>query len=200
MGTVAGAGIYPTGTNATATATAKASYVFLNWTENGIPVSVSPTYSFTVLSARNLRANFAAGFTIGTTSSFGPGGTVSGAGNYATGSQVTMVATPADGYRFTGWTEGGALVSSSSSYAFTATANRTLVAHFVPIVGITRSPAGVLSIAWPASAAGWILQESPDLSPPSWVNSTLPITTNGTHNQVSVINPTGQLFFRLAQP
>ena len=200
MGTVAGAGTYPTGTGVTATATAKAGYVFLNWTENGAPVSALPAYSFTLLAARNLRANFAAGFTVGANPSFGPGGTVSGAGNYATGSPVTLVATSADGYRFSGWTEGGTLVSSSSSYVFTASANRTLVANFVPIVGITSSPAGVLTIAWPESATGWVLQESPDLNPASWVTSTLPITPSGGLNHMAISNPAGCRFFRLAKP
>ncbi|RJP35091.1 MAG: hypothetical protein C4536_01435, partial [Actinobacteria bacterium] len=41
-------------------------------------------------------------------------------------------ATPnvAGGYHFTGWTEGGTEVSTSLIYSFTATADRTLVAHF----------------------------------------------------------------------
>jgi hypothetical protein len=200
MGTAAGAGIYPTGTSATATATAKASYVFLNWTENGIPVSVSPTYSFTVLSARNLRANFEAGFTIGATSSFGPGGTVSGAGSYATGSQVTLVASSAVGYQFTGWTEGGSLVSRDLNYAFTATATRSLIANFVPVLTIANLEPNPLRIAWPASAVGWVLQESPDLGSVNWVNSTLPITTSGGQNQITIPDTIGQRFFRLAKP
>jgi hypothetical protein len=36
------------------------------------------------------------------------------------------------GYNFVNWTEGGAVVSSSAIYTFTAGANRTLVANFVP--------------------------------------------------------------------
>ena len=200
MGTVAGAGTYPTGTGVTATATAKAGYVFLNWTENGTPVSASPAYSFTLLAPRNLLANFAAGYTVGASSSFGPGGTVSGAGGYATGGQVTLVATSADGYQFTGWTEGGTLVSGNSSYSFSASANRALVANFLPILGIDNATPGTLGFAWPASASGWILQESPDLNPASWVNSAQPIITSGSQNQVSIPNPTGHLFFRLAKP
>jgi hypothetical protein len=153
-----------------------------------------------VLSARNLRANFAAGFTIGASSSFGPGGTVSGAGNYATGSQVTLVASSAVGYQFTGWTEGGTLVSRDPNYAFTATAARSLIANFVPVLTIANLEPNPLSIAWPASAIGWVLQESPDLSSVNWVNSTLPITTSGGQNQITITDPIGQRFFRLAKP
>jgi hypothetical protein len=44
------------------------------------------------------------------------------------------------------------------------------------------------------------LQESPNLSPASWVNSTLPITTSGGQKQIFIPNPTGSLFFRLVKP
>lgn len=200
MGTVAGANTYVIGTSVTATATAKPGYVFVNWTENGTPVSNSPGYTFTLLSSRSLLANFAVGFTVATSSSFAPGGSVIGAGGYATGGIVTLVATPAAGYQFKSWTENSTVIGSSASYSFSATANRALVANFVPIVGITASTPGALGFAWPASATGWVLQESPDLSPASWVNSALPITTSGGQNQVSFSNPTGSLFFRLARP
>jgi hypothetical protein len=200
MGTVAGTGTYPTGTGVTATATAKAGYVFLNWTENGAPVSTSPGYSFTLLAARNLRANFAAGFTVGASSSFGPGGTVSGAGNYATGSQVTLAATPAEGYRFTQWSENGGVISSSTIVTFTITANRTLVAHFVPIMAVVGLAPDTLGFAWPASAIGWVLEESTDLATSTWIASPLTVTTAGGQHQIIIPHPTGSRFFRLAHP
>jgi hypothetical protein len=43
-----------------------------------------------------------------------------------------VVASANAGYNFVNWTEGGAVVSSSASYTFTASANRSLVANFVP--------------------------------------------------------------------
>jgi hypothetical protein len=200
MGTVAGAGTYPTGTGVTATATAKAGYVFLNWTENGTPVSAVPAYSFTILAARNLRANFAAGFTIGASLSFGAGGTVSGAGNYASGGQVTLVATPADGYRFTHWSENGGLTSSSARLQFAATANRTLVAHFVPILSVTTPAPDTLGFAWPASATGWVVEESTDLAAGAWLASPLTVTNTGGQSQITIPHPTGSRFFRLVHP
>ncbi|MDP3848988.1 MAG: InlB B-repeat-containing protein [Luteolibacter sp.] len=200
MGTVAGAGTFIIGSSVTATATAKPGYVFLNWSEAGNIVSTTPAYTFTLLNQRTLLANFAAGFTVTTTPSFAPGGSVSGGGGYATGGVVTLLATPATGYRFTGWSESGAMVSASNSISFNATANRTLIANFVPIVGIVNTTPGMIGFAWPASAAGWVLQESTDLSPESWVNSSLPIITSGGQNQVSIIHPTGKLFFRLVHP
>ncbi|MDZ4402277.1 hypothetical protein [Prosthecobacter sp.] len=200
MGTVAGGSTYLIGTSVTATASAKPGYVFLNWTEAGNIVSTTPAYSFTLLNQRTLLANFAVGFTVTTDSSFTPGGSVSGGGGYATGGVVTLLAAPSTGYQFTNWTENGVIVSSGSSFSFTSSANRTLIANFVPIVGITTTTPGTLDFAWPASATGWVLQESPDLSPGSWVDSTLPVVATGGQNQVSVISPTGSRFFRLVHP
>jgi hypothetical protein len=200
MGTVAGGNTYLIGSSVTATATAKPSYVFLNWTEAGNIVSTTPAYTFTLLTQRTLLANFAAGFTVTTTPSFAPGGSVSGGGGYATGGVVTLLATPAVGYQFTGWTEGGIVVSSSNSFSFNAAANRALVANFVPIVGVTNVTPGSIGFAWPESATGWVLQESADLSAASWTTTALPITTSGGQNQVSIPSPTGSLFFRLSHP
>jgi hypothetical protein len=200
MGTVAGGNTYLIGSSVTATATAKPSYVFLNWTEAGNIVSTTPAYTFTLLTQRTLLVNFAAGFTVTTTPSFAPGGSVSGGGGYATGGVVTLLATPAVGYQFTGWTEGGIVVSSSNSFSFNAAANRALVANFVPIVGVTNVTPGSIGFAWPESATGWVLQESADLSAASWTTTALPITTSGGQNQVSIPSPTGSLFFRLSHP
>ena len=57
--------------------------------------------------------------------------------------------------------------------------------------GNLRSHIGSLDLTWPESATGWVLQESPDLSPASWVDSALHVTTGGGQNQVTVVNPTG---------
>ena len=59
------------------------------------------------------------------------GGMVEGAGNFEEGQTCTLVATANEGYAFTNWTEEGNVVSTNSTYAFTVTANRTLVANFI---------------------------------------------------------------------
>ena len=58
------------------------------------------------------------------------GGSVSGGGEVAEGTAVTVIATANEGYTFSGWQENGATVSSDASYTFTATADRSLVALF----------------------------------------------------------------------
>ena len=74
------------------------------------------------------------------------GGTVSGGGVKTNGVSVTVAATANSGYTFADWTENGTVASTSSSYTFTATSNRTLVANFAPndctITLVPRPPMG----------------------------------------------------------
>ena len=72
-------------------------------------------------------------YTITTTSSPTVGGTTSGSGTYASGTNVTVTATPNSGYTFVRWTESGNQVSTSSTYTFSVAANRNLVANFSQI-------------------------------------------------------------------
>ena len=62
----------------------------------------------------------------------GNGGSVSGAGVFAIGSQVTVVATPAEGYTFRNWLYNGTnqIASTSASYTFTLNEQTDLVATF----------------------------------------------------------------------
>lgn len=54
------------------------------------------------------------------------GGTVIGGGEYKVNTQVTVTATPAEGYRFAGWSNG----VTANPYTFTATENISLQATF----------------------------------------------------------------------
>jgi hypothetical protein len=82
-------------------------------------------------------------YTIATSSSPANGGTTAGGGTFNSGASVTVTATAAQGFTFTNWTEGGTQVSTSASYQFTATANRTLVANFT---ASNSCPVGALTI------------------------------------------------------
>lgn len=59
-GVASGGGVYAPGANVIVEASAYPGYVFLNWTENGDPVSASASYSFTSDASRTLIANFIA--------------------------------------------------------------------------------------------------------------------------------------------
>ncbi len=138
-GSTAGGGIFDSGASVTVTATPSASYRFVNWTENGSQVSVNTSYTFTATASRALVANFGTTLTVSVSASPSAGGTVSGGGTFDSGTSVTVAAVAASGYRFVSWTEGGSAVSTSSSYTFTLSANRTLVAGFVRIYTITAA-------------------------------------------------------------
>ncbi|MBR5726882.1 MAG: carbohydrate-binding domain-containing protein, partial [Muribaculaceae bacterium] len=57
-------------------------------------------------------------------------GTVTGGGEYNYGQSCTVIATPADGYMFTNWTNNGVVVSTNATYTFNVTDNTNLVANF----------------------------------------------------------------------
>ena len=56
----------------------------------------------------------------------GEGGTVAGSGTYVIGESVTLTAAPAEGYKFTGWSDG----NNSSSRTITVNDNATYTATF----------------------------------------------------------------------
>lgn len=62
----------------------------------------------------------------------GQGGTVSGAGTYPIGQQVTVTATPNQGFYFKGWANNGSaqIISTDRSYSFTLQGQTDLVALF----------------------------------------------------------------------
>lgn len=69
-------------------------------------------------------------YTITTAASPPDGGTTTGDGAYDAGTPVSVVAAPNVGFHFVDWTEGGITVSTLSTYDFTASASRSLVANF----------------------------------------------------------------------
>ena len=70
------------------------------------------------------------------------GGTTTGAGLFAQGSTVTVVATANTGYTFFNWTDGTTVASTNASYQFTMAGNKTLVANFTSrfVVSVLSNP------------------------------------------------------------
>jgi len=132
-GGVQGAGEYEAGEEVTVSATANEGYLFLNWTGPGnMEVSDNTQYTFAMPdNDLTLTANFSL---ITYTISAGPNepdfGSVTGAGEYGHGEEVTLTAIPAEGYHLVNWTEEGIVVFTDAVYVFTATDNRELVANF----------------------------------------------------------------------
>ena len=137
-GTTSGGGPFNSGSSVTVTATANAGYTFANWTENGTAVSTNASYTFTISGNRTLIANFSVvpppQYTVTLSSNPAVGGTTSGGGPFNSGSSVTVTATANAGYTFTNWTENGIVLTSSISYQFPISGNRTLVANFTSVV------------------------------------------------------------------
>lgn len=130
-GTISGTGSYNYGTTASLTATANTGYTFTNWTENGTVVSTNNTYSFTVDKTRTLVANFTLNtFNITASINLANAGSIGGSGEYNYGATATLTASANNGYTFTNWTENDTQVSTSTTYSFTVTDDRNLIANF----------------------------------------------------------------------
>ena len=143
-GTVSGGGAYHYGDNCTVTATTNYGFNFINWTENGNPVSNQPSYTFTITSDRNLVANFTTqNYIITAMANPTEGGSISGSGGYNYGDNCTLSATANTGYVFHRWTKNGTQVSTNPSYSFTVTESATFVAHFTMVdytINVAASP------------------------------------------------------------
>lgn len=116
-------------------------YVFANWTEDGVVVSLDENYVFDATGNRSLVANFVSdfGITVNACGEPSSGGSVSGDDTYAFGDDVIVSATSTAGHVFVNWTQGGVVVSEEPSFAFVADSHRALVAHFVPSATITTA-------------------------------------------------------------
>lgn len=135
-GTASGGKTVAAGTSITVTANPADGYTFAEWRENGVMVSTSKSYTFTVNSDRTLTAVFAAVIPVYDVSvTIDPlgGGNVTGAGKYNEGTTVNLKATANDGYNFQEWKEDGQSVHNGPEYSFTAEKNRALVAAFSEI-------------------------------------------------------------------
>ena len=123
-GTVTGSGSYPAGTQVTISATANDGYRFVQWndgnTDNPRTVTVTANATYT--------ATFEAipTYMITVSANDPTMGSVTGGGTYQEGTQVTLTATPNDGYRFVQWND----AVTDAVRTITVTANADYVATF----------------------------------------------------------------------
>jgi hypothetical protein len=68
-----------------------------------------------------------------------------------------------------------------------------------PVLSITISATNSVIIYWPAGPTTWQLQQTPELSPPSWSSVGTPPQQVGDQMQIIVSPPTGNRFFRLTR-
>lgn len=131
---------YPAGTVVTLTAVPATGYTFVNW--SGAASGSSLSVSVTVDANKSVVANFTQGasgsYTLTTAVSPSAGGTVTrspNASSYTAGTVVTLTATPASGYTFSGWS--GSISGNTSPVAVTMDAGKSVTANF------TQSNTGV---------------------------------------------------------
>ena len=133
-GYTTGGGSYSNGETCTLNAIPNDNYEFVNWTEDGAVVSSNASYSFTIDRNRTLVANFTplAPTSYAIEVSVNPigGGSVTGGGNYAPGTDCRLEAIVADGYEFVNWTENEIIVSTNAIFQFNVDRNRSLIANF----------------------------------------------------------------------
>ena len=79
-------------------------------------------------------------YTVTVTANPSTGGEITGGGTYNQGTEITVTATPNEGYRFIGWMEDNELISSEATYTFSVEANRILVAKFSSLLHWVAEP------------------------------------------------------------
>jgi hypothetical protein len=68
-----------------------------------------------------------------------------------------------------------------------------------PTLVVTHS-GNSITISWPSSSTGFVLQQNSDLGTTNWTTSNLTISDDGTNKSINITSPTGNLFFRLSHP
>ncbi|MCD4680629.1 MAG: FG-GAP-like repeat-containing protein, partial [Bacteroidales bacterium] len=132
-GTTIGDGTYLEGTEVTVNAYPNTDWEFINWTVDGIEVSIEAEYTFTITEDVLLVANFEYIFvyyTVTTEAIPPEGGTTTGDSTYLEGSSITVNAYPNTDWVFINWTDEGVEVSTDAEYIFTLTGDILLVANF----------------------------------------------------------------------
>ena len=132
-GTADGAGRYDIGERVRCTATPNSGMEFVGWYRAGQQVGTTLTYEFDIVADTTIEARFrqpAARHNVSASVNPTGSGTVSGTGSFEEGSNCTVVATAASGYRFVEWQKNGAQVSTAASYTFAVMEDIALVAVF----------------------------------------------------------------------
>ena len=127
-GTVIGAGEYVEGETATLIASPAAHHQFVNWTFDDETTSTDNPLEIVVNSDITVTAHFEPiQYTVVALTNDENKGTVSGAGAYNYGTEVTLTATPKPGYKLLYWSDR----TTENPRTITMTKNETISAYFV---------------------------------------------------------------------
>ena len=147
FGTVEGAGTYAAGQTATVTATPNMGASFIGWYSEGICVSTSATYSFTVCGDVTLTAVFGTGsYVVSAIASPADAGYTSGFGAFGKDDRTTLIAVAKPGYTFDCWKDAqGNVISALPEVTVAVSDNAAYVAFFTRDsyrVSLSASPEG----------------------------------------------------------
>jgi len=127
-------------------------------------------------------------------------GDTAGLGLYTNGNTCTISAVARPGYRFSNWTDNDKNVSTSATYQFPVTLNRSLVAIFAPAppeIHFASFSASSHTIAWPTNSTPYVLEETTGLGSTNWTTVNQPVTTVGINATVTLTTQPGAKFYRL---
>jgi len=142
---------YPCGTAITVTAIPAANYVFTGWS-GALSGTTNPT-TLTMNSNKAIAATFARTYSL-TTAVSGSGTVSPASGTYRSGVVVTLTATPASGWTFSGWS--GALSGATNPTTITMNANKSVTATFTrPNYTLTTTVASGSGTITPVSGSSY---------------------------------------------
>ena len=143
-GTVDGGGTFEQGETRTITATPNSGYEFIKWTKDGIEVSTSASYTFTVTENATYTAVFGEPavtyYTISTNVNPAGAGTVTGGDTYAAGTNAVLTAIANEGWYFDHWNDN----NTDNPRTITVNGNATYTAYFSQnsyTITVTADPA-----------------------------------------------------------
>jgi len=128
-------------------------YYFASWTENSVFQSANSSYLFTAQRDRQLVANFTLpAYTIAVSNNPAGGGIVSGTGTNFYGTTNVLTVQPSFGYKFTNWTENGAVLGTNLILSTIVYSNHLIVANYaeanlVHVVTTATAPGGIATIS-----------------------------------------------------
>jgi hypothetical protein len=143
-GSQTGGGVYGENELVSLTAQPTSEFNFVCWKINGVEVSKSTSYQFTVSQETEAQAIYRGKYShLNLSSSDTYGGDVTGAGKYTPGTLVSIKATPAEGWNFLYWQEGGSNLSFNKDLTFALDYDRDIKAIFEKKkykIDVTMSP------------------------------------------------------------
>ncbi len=119
------------------TITANEGYHIKDVLVDGVSVGAVASYTFTNVTANaSIETQFEINsYTVTAFAAPTEGGVITGAGSYTHGQEVTLTATPNEGYTFVRWRSGATTLSTSATYVFNATADVEVAAVFTQFTG-----------------------------------------------------------------